>query len=52
MSNVANAAFMARLSLLRSWGAMTFAPVVQAVDFKRCCLKSKRYDGVIRDYYF
>lgn len=43
---------MVRLSLLRSWDAMTFALVVQAVDFKRCCLKSKHYDGVIRDYYF
>ena len=31
---------------------MTFARVAQDANFKRCCLKSKRFEGSERHYYF
>lgn len=52
MSNAVNVMFTAMSSSLRNWGEMTLAPAAQGVDFKACCLKSKRYDGSLRDYYF
>lgn len=31
---------------------MIHALAVLDVNFKKCCMKSKKYDGIHRDYYF
>jgi hypothetical protein len=43
---------MATRSLSKSSAATIPAPAAQDTDFKRCCMRSGRYDGVPRDYYF
>jgi len=43
---------MAMSNCSKNWDATTFAPADQDTGFKRCCLKSKRFDGSQRDDYF
>ncbi len=40
---------MAAWNFSKSLAGTIYAPVAQGADFKRCCLKSKRYDGSLRD---
>ena len=44
--------FMATKSFSRSSVAMTHAHAAQGAGFKRCCMHSGQYDGVLRDYFF
>ena len=39
-------------NFLRSSGATILARAIQVVAFKRCCLKSGRFDGSKRNYFF
>ena len=51
-SNADSASCTGIKSFRKSSVAMTLAPVVQDAAFKRCCLRSGRYDGARRNYYF
>jgi hypothetical protein len=43
---------LAMLNFTKSWGATTRVLAVQGSGFKRCCMKSGRYDGTRRNHYF
>lgn len=52
MSNAATASFMGTRNWSKSWGGTISVRVAPGGGFKRCCLKTRRYDGVLRDDYF
>jgi hypothetical protein len=43
---------MAMWSFMKSWGATTCVRVALDSGFKRCCMRSARYDGTRRNHYF
>jgi len=47
----ATASSMATRSWSRSWAAGIPAPAARAGAFSRCCLRGKRFDGVMRKHY-
>ena len=51
-SSAASASFTAMSNWSKNSAAMTCVPVVRDAGFKRCCLRSKRFDGTERNYYF
>jgi len=51
-SSAVIASFMATSNSSKSWAATIRARADQDAGFKRCCMDSGNYDGVLRDYYF
>jgi len=39
-------------SYAKSWDGMILVHAVPGGYFKRCCMKSQKYDGELRNYYF
>jgi hypothetical protein len=52
MSNVAIGSSTAKKSCTRNWDATIPVHATQDADFKKCCMGSGRYDGILRDHYF
>jgi hypothetical protein len=46
------ASFTAMSSYKKSSAATTYAHADRDEGFKRCCLKTGRFDGAVRDHYF
>jgi hypothetical protein len=51
-SRRAGASSTAKRNCSRSWDETTPAPAARHDAFKDCCMKSGRFDGSERDYYF
>jgi len=43
---------MAMWNFSKNLGGEIFARAAQGADFKKRCMKSKRYDAAVRDEYF
>jgi hypothetical protein len=52
MLSAVNGTFIAMLNSSKNLAAMILALVVQVTGFKRCCLKTKKHEGVNRHHYF
>lgn len=39
-------------NLSKNWAETILASVALVGDFKNCCMRQRKYDGSVRDYYF